>query len=98
MLFLLDADDILKGPMSPSKGPDISLFSSFLTFLAFNVTNNGILLSQPCQLFLMTYFVIKGHLDDIKRGRCLSFSNNTTCSLVRDTLLALVLVTLVFWS
>jgi hypothetical protein len=54
---LLDADDALKGPTSPSEGPDVSLFSSFLTFLAFNVTNNGILLSQPCRLFLMTYFV-----------------------------------------
>jgi hypothetical protein len=53
----LDADDALKGPTSPSEGPDVSLFSSFLTFLAFNVTNNEILLSQPCRLFLMTYFV-----------------------------------------
>jgi hypothetical protein len=42
---LPDADDALKGPTSPSEGPDVSLFSSFLTFLAFNVTNNGILLS-----------------------------------------------------
>jgi hypothetical protein len=55
--FLLDADDALKGPTSPSKGPDVSLFSSFFDILAFNVTNNGILLSQPCRLFLMTYFV-----------------------------------------
>jgi hypothetical protein len=31
------------------------------------------LLSQPCRLFLMTYFVIKGNLDDIKRGHCFSF-------------------------
>ena len=54
---LLDADDALKGPTSPSEGPDVSLFSSFLTFLAFNVTNNEILLSRPCRLFLMTYFV-----------------------------------------
>ena len=34
----LDADYALKGPTSPSEGPDVSLFSSFLTFLAFNVT------------------------------------------------------------
>ena len=54
---LLDADDALKGATSPSEGPGVSLFSSFLTFLAFNVTNNEILLSQPCRLFLMTYFV-----------------------------------------
>jgi hypothetical protein len=54
---LLDAGDAQKGPTSPSEGLDISLFSSILTFLAFNVTNNGILLSQPCWLFLMTYFV-----------------------------------------
>jgi len=54
---LLDADDAQKGPTSPSEGLDVSLFSSFLTFLAFNVTNNEILLSQPCRLFLMTYFV-----------------------------------------
>jgi hypothetical protein len=33
----------------------------------------------------MTYFLIKGHLDDINRGRCLSFSDKTTHSLVRDT-------------
>jgi hypothetical protein len=54
--FLLDADDALKGTTSPSEGLDISHFSSFLTFLAFNLTNNGILLSQPCRVFLMTYF------------------------------------------
>jgi hypothetical protein len=54
---LLDDDYALKGPTSSSKGPDVSHFSSFLEFLAFNVTNNGIMLSQPCQLFLMTYFV-----------------------------------------
>jgi hypothetical protein len=42
---------------SPSEGPDVSLFSSYFDILAFNVTNNGILLSQPCRLFLMTYFV-----------------------------------------
>jgi hypothetical protein len=29
---LLDADDAQKGPTSPSEGPDVSLFSSFLTF------------------------------------------------------------------
>jgi hypothetical protein len=67
--FFLDDDDALKGPIGPLEGPEVSLFSSFLAFLAFNVTNNGILLSQPCRLFLMTYFVIKGHLDDISRGR-----------------------------
>jgi len=71
--FLLDVDDGQKGPTSPSEGPDVSSFSFYFGILAFNVTNNGILLSQPCLLFLMTYFVIKGHLDDIKRGRCLSF-------------------------
>jgi hypothetical protein len=55
---LLDADDAQKGPTSPSEGPDVSLFSSYFDILAFNVTNNGILLSQPCRLFfLMTYFV-----------------------------------------
>ena len=62
---LLDAGDAQKGPTSPSEGPDVSHFSSFLAFLAFNVTNNEVLLSQPCRLFLMTYFVIKGHEDDI---------------------------------
>jgi hypothetical protein len=56
-VLLLDDDYALKGPTSPSEGPDVSLFSSFLAFLAFNVTNNEILLSQPCRLFLMTYFV-----------------------------------------
>jgi hypothetical protein len=61
----LDADHAQKGPTSPSEGPDVSIFSSFLAFLAFNVTNNQILLSQPCRLFLMAYFVIKGHEDDI---------------------------------
>jgi hypothetical protein len=54
---LLDADDAQKGPTSPSEGPDVSLFSSYFDILAFNVTNNEILLSQPCRLFLMTYFV-----------------------------------------
>jgi hypothetical protein len=54
---LLDAGDAQKGPTSPSEGPNVSLFSSILTFLTFNVTNNEILLSQPCRLFLMTYFV-----------------------------------------
>ena len=62
---MLDDDYALKGPTSPSDGPDVSHFSSFLAFLAFNVKNNEVLLSQPCQLFLMTYFVIKGHEDDI---------------------------------
>jgi hypothetical protein len=54
---LLDADDAQKGPTSPSEGPDVSLFSSYFDILAFNVTNNEIMLSQPCRLFLMTYFV-----------------------------------------
>jgi hypothetical protein len=62
---LLDVDLAQKGPTSSSEGPDISLFSSKFGILAFNVTNNVIMLSQPCRLFLMTYFVIKGHLDDI---------------------------------
>ena len=37
---LLDADDALKGPTSPPERLDVSHFSSILTFLAFNVTNN----------------------------------------------------------
>jgi hypothetical protein len=48
---LLDADLAQKGPTSPSEGPDVSLLAHFLTFLAFNVTNDVILLSQPCRLF-----------------------------------------------
>jgi hypothetical protein len=32
---LLDVDQAQKGPTSPSEGPDISHFSSILTFLAF---------------------------------------------------------------
>jgi hypothetical protein len=36
----LDADHAQKGPTSPSEGPDVSLFSSILTFLAFNVIND----------------------------------------------------------
>ena len=32
---LLDAGDAQKGPTSPSEGPDVSHFSSILTFLAF---------------------------------------------------------------
>ena len=71
--FLLDVDDAQKGPTSPSEGPDVSLFSSYFDILAFNVTNDVILLSQPCRLFLMTYFVIQGHLDDINWGRWASF-------------------------
>jgi hypothetical protein len=55
--YLLYADDAQKGPTSPSEGLDVSLFSSYLDILAFNVTNNEIMLSQPCRLFLMTYFV-----------------------------------------
>ena len=54
---LLNADDAQKGPTSPSEGPDVSLFSSYFNILAFNMTNNEIMLSQPCPLFLMTYFV-----------------------------------------
>jgi hypothetical protein len=54
---LLDVDDAQKGPTSPSKGLDVSFFSSYFDILAFNVTNNEIMLSQPCRLFLMTYFV-----------------------------------------
>jgi hypothetical protein len=54
---LLDVDDAQKGPTSPSEGPDVSLFSSYFDILAFNETNNVIMLSQPCRLFLMTYFV-----------------------------------------
>jgi hypothetical protein len=61
----LDADLAQKGPTSPSEGPDVSHLAHIFDILAFNVTNNVIMLSQPCRLFLMTYFVIKGHLDDI---------------------------------
>ena len=53
-----------EGPMSPLEGPNVSLLALTFDILAFNVTNNGIMLSQPCRLFLMTYFVIQGHLDD----------------------------------
>jgi hypothetical protein len=42
----------------------------------------------------MTYFLIKGHEDHIYPH----FNHNTTCSLVRVTFLALVLVFLLFWS
>jgi hypothetical protein len=34
-VLLLDADHAQKGPTSPSEGPDVSHFSSILTFLAF---------------------------------------------------------------
>jgi hypothetical protein len=51
MFFLLDADLAQKGPMSPSEGPDVSLLAHNFDILAFNVTNNVILLSQPCRLF-----------------------------------------------
>jgi hypothetical protein len=53
---LLDADDAQKRPTSPSEGPDVSLLSSYLDILAFNVTNNEILLSQPCRLFFNDLF------------------------------------------
>jgi hypothetical protein len=49
--FLLDADLAQKGPTSPSEGPDVSLLAHNFDILAFNVTNNVILLSQPCRLF-----------------------------------------------
>jgi hypothetical protein len=48
---LLDADLAQKGPTSPSEGPDVSLLAHDFDILAFNVTNNVILLSQPCRLF-----------------------------------------------
>jgi hypothetical protein len=48
---LLDADLAQKGPTSPSEGPDVSLLAHNFDILAFNVTNNVILLSQPCRLF-----------------------------------------------
>jgi hypothetical protein len=48
---LFDADLAQKGPTSPSKGPDVSLLAHNYDILAFNVTNNVILLSQPCRLF-----------------------------------------------
>jgi hypothetical protein len=47
----LDADLAQKGPTSPSEGPDVSLLAHNFDILAFNVTNNVILLSQPCRLF-----------------------------------------------
>jgi hypothetical protein len=49
--FLLDVDDALKGPTSPSEGPDVSFFSSFLTFLAFNVTDNEMVKSALSAVF-----------------------------------------------
>jgi hypothetical protein len=54
---LLDADDAQKGQRLPQRGLTSPFLALFLTFLAFNVTNNEVLLSQPCRLFLMTYFV-----------------------------------------
>jgi hypothetical protein len=47
----LDADLAQKGPTSPSEGPDVSLLAHNFDILAFNVTNNVIMLSQPCRLF-----------------------------------------------
>ena len=48
---LLNAELAQKGPTSPSEGPDVSFSVHILTFLAFNVTNNVIIVSQPCRLF-----------------------------------------------
>jgi hypothetical protein len=48
---LLDADIAQKGPMSPLEEPDVSLLAHNFDMLIFNVTNNVILLSQPCRLF-----------------------------------------------
>jgi hypothetical protein len=48
---LLDVDHAQKGLTSPSEGPDVSLLAHNFDILAFNVTNNVILLSQPCRLF-----------------------------------------------
>jgi hypothetical protein len=53
----MDADDAQEGPTSRPEGPDISHFISYFDILAFNVANNGIMLSQPGQLFLITYFL-----------------------------------------
>ena len=47
----LDVELAQKGPTSPSEGPDVSLLAHILMFLAFNVINSEILLSQPCRLF-----------------------------------------------
>jgi hypothetical protein len=48
---LLDVDLAQKGPMSPLEGPDVSFLAHDFDILAFNMTNNVILLSQPCRLF-----------------------------------------------
>jgi hypothetical protein len=48
---LLDVDLAQKGPTSPSKGPDVSLLAHNYDILAFNVTNNVTIVSQPCRLF-----------------------------------------------
>jgi hypothetical protein len=48
---LLDADIAQKGPTSPSEGPDVSLLAHNFDILAFNVTNNVTIVSQPCRLF-----------------------------------------------
>jgi hypothetical protein len=47
----LDADLAQKGPTSPSEGPDISFLAHNFDILAFNVTNNVILL-----VILVGYF------------------------------------------
>jgi hypothetical protein len=51
MFCFLDDELAQKGPTSPSEGPDVSFLVHILTFLAFNVTNNVIIVSQPCRLF-----------------------------------------------
>jgi hypothetical protein len=43
-VLLLDVDLAQKGPTSPSEGPDVSLLAHNYDILAFNVTNNVILL------------------------------------------------------
>jgi hypothetical protein len=48
---LWDADLAQKGPTSPSEGPDVSLLAHNYDILAFNVTNNVTIVSQPCRLF-----------------------------------------------
>jgi hypothetical protein len=48
---LLDVDLAQKGPTSPSEGPDVSLLAHNYDILAFNVTNNVTIVSQPCRLF-----------------------------------------------
>ena len=47
----LDVDLAQKGPTSPSEGPDVSLLAHNYDILAFNVTNDVTIVSQPCRLF-----------------------------------------------